>query len=948
MDYQAFRTKAVEFMLNRDWKKKTAKRRSFEQSLFDHTLIEIDALITLLPLLQKTFSPSLTESEEQVLLTSVLAHDVGKELPEWQDYVMGRRGFVSDVNPELTEKVVPELAEYFGFSGVNEMKTAVLQHMSYERTPAKTANQLLFGEHANKRWKTLADIVDAVDNLCSAKGLFAGLQYMKERACISNHLRASYHLVQMRGVSTTLLHRAAIDAFAEFDWSPLLHYSNGTIYVASSAAQPQEPSVEQIQAHMATAIEKAMPKEMAKLIVGNPTNDIMPKPNLFDYRDLKACLSVAARRVTRKSFLNKSELKRIEVISKYLLLSESLVENEPKSAITESNTKWKLGERPDIDTETLSLQASRIAIAQPEMCVFKFFKSALAVALLGKQVTPKAEETYADFAKDNKEGQRQHSVQMDLELIGLAEGTGKGKTPKVTPESIARTEYDAVFGKGAYTALQSTGNLMAARDMALTVDRFWSLHGSQFDCDASKIEYLLDDTKRAEVLIDVLVDIANKVYTAIPVEHRPTRATPEDIAQCFMPDLIYPSPKLKLEELIAQQLKAYGQTKANARKEKGLHLCPICNGMFDGGTKAKADFVGNPEGHTNRAVSHGRPGHIVICDSCKYERFLQQLLLGSQASDMFVLFPRMNIGHSSGEALRKKAIQIREEASIRMTGDNPEPDQHITLSLTNLIARNLSKNNYDVYQLTPNEIVEMLTYESTGDTKKKHRKALDKELKEYFSTDELDVKDLNEEWATNFQTTKDAVRALTEGRIQDGDARRIRAKAFNLVPQFHITCQTPHMIFVPTTNPLDSKRSAFQKKVGKNWESDANTGIRELYLNLILGLSLDCSVAVVKVGEVVTFEGTEGVAKVPSTPALRDLIGADWVSIDAAEKWIGAIGAAALLANSTEYPERSNLYQILKSPTLGHVLRRIEQKSESGQAYMDHFHLLEKMKEVLR
>ena len=90
MDYQAFRIKAVEFMFNRGWKKQTAKRRNFEQSLFDHTLIEIDTLITLLPLLQHTFSPSLTESEEQVLLTSVLAHDVGKELDEWQEYVMGR------------------------------------------------------------------------------------------------------------------------------------------------------------------------------------------------------------------------------------------------------------------------------------------------------------------------------------------------------------------------------------------------------------------------------------------------------------------------------------------------------------------------------------------------------------------------------------------------------------------------------------------------------------------------------------------------------------------------------------------------------------------------------------------------------------------------------------------------------------------------------------------
>ena len=926
MDYQAFRLKAVEFMRNRDWKKKIAKRRGFEQSLFDHTLIEIDVLITLLPLLQHTFSPPLTESEEQVLLTSVLAHDVGKELDEWQEYVMGRRDFLSDVNRELAEEVVPELASQFGFNGVEEMLSSVLLHMRHERTPANVTSRLLFGQHTNPRWKTLADIVDAVDNLCSVKGLFAGLQYVAGNTCISNHLHTAYHLVQMRGISTTLLYRAAIDAFIKCGWHPLLHYSNGTLYVASSAIQLLEPSVDEIQVQMAERLREAMPGEMAKLIVGNPTSTIMPKPDLFDYRDLETCLSVAASLITRKSFFNKSESERFEVIGKYLLLSECLIENDPKSAITESNKRWKMNDHPHIDDEILASQTERITTAQPEMCVFKFFKAALVDALLGKQVTPEAEETYADFA----------------------EGGGKKTAPKVTPQSIARAEYDAVFGEGTYAELQRTSTLMPAIDMALTIDRFWELEGSRFGLDVSKIKYLLDDAKREDILIDTLVEIANKVYNALPAESRPTRATPEDIAQCFMPDLIHPSPQLNLDELIVQQMQAYGQTKANARKDKGLHICPICNQTFDGGTKAKADFVRNPEGHTNRGVSHGRGGQIVICETCKYERFLQQLLLGSQVTDILVLFPRMNIGHSSGEILRKKAIQIWEDASIRMTEDNPNPDEHITLSLTNLIARNISKNNYDVYRLTHNEIVELLTYESTEDTKKKHRKALDKELKEYFSTDELSVEDLNEEWATNFQTVKEAVEALTQGRIQDDDARRIRAKAFNLIPQFHIACQTPHMILIPTTNLLDSKKSAFQKKVGKNWESDTNTGIRELYLTLILGLSLDCSVAVVKVGEVITFEDSEGVVKVPAVPALRNLVGADWISIEDSEKWLDAIGAAALLANSTEYPERSNLYQILKSSTLGHVLRRIEQKSENGQAYMQHFHLLEQMKEVIR
>jgi len=891
MDYQAFRTKAVEFMLNRDWKKKIAKRRSFEQNLFDHTVIQIDALITLLPLLQHTFSPPLTESEEQVLLTSVLAHDVGKELPEWQDYVMGRRDFLSDVNRGLAEEVILELASQFGSSNVEETLSSVLLHMRYERTPANVTSRLLFGQHTNQRWKTLADIVDAVDNLCSAKGLFAGLQCVTERTCISNHLHTSYHLVQMRGVSTTLLHRATIDAFIECSWRPLLHYNDGTIYVASSATQPLEPSVDKIQNQMAQGIEKAMPPEIAKLIVGSPLQSMMPKADLFDYRDLKACLTVAARCVNRATFRSKPESVRRKTVADYLKLK---------------------GADSPIDENKLALETDRIGVAQPEMCIFKFFKTALANNLLGKQVTPEADETYADFA----------------------EGGTKRKTPKVNPQSVARAEYDAIFGEGAYADLQSTSTLMPARDMARTIDRFWSLEGSQFELDAAKIEYL-DNTKREEILIDTLIDIANKVYTAIPAENRPTRATPEDIAQCFIPDLIHPSPKLDLDELIAQQMQAYGETKANARKDKGLHLCPICNGQFDGGTKAKADFVGNPEGHTNRGISHGRAGQIVICDTCKYERFLQQLLLGSQVTDLLVLFPRMNIGHSSGEIFQQKAIQIWDKASTRMTGANPNPDLHLSFGLTYNLAQKLS--DYDVYRLTSDEIVEVITYESSVDTKKRNRRDLEKELKTAYGMDELHLDEINELWDTDFTTIEEALKALINGEVQDEEARDIRTKAFRLNPQFYIACQTPHMILVPLTNPVS---------IGN--ESDTNAGLRELYLTLILGLSLDCSVAVVKAGEIITFEGGEGVARIPSTPALREIVGAEWISVEAAERWLDAIGAVALLANATAFPERSNLYQILKSPTLGHVLRRIEQKSENNQAYMYHFHLLEQMKEVLR
>jgi len=892
MDYQEIRIKAVEFMLNRDWKQKTAKRKTFEQSLFDHTLIEVDALITLLPLLQATFAPPLTEQEEQVLLASVVAHDVGKELDEWQEYVLGRRDFLSDVNRKLAEEVVPQLADDFGFSGVEEMLSAVVLHMRYERTTAKVMDRLLFGGHTNPRWKTLADMVDAVDNLCSAKGLFAGLQCLEERSCLANHLRTSYHLVQIRGVSTTLLHRAAIDAFTERGWSPLLHYSNGTIYVASSATQPQEPTVVEIETQLASAIKQALPSHMASLIVGNPLQSMIPKADLFDYRDLRACLHVAARRINRVNFLKKPELTRRKTVTDYLALK---------------------GHDSPVGDDRLALETSRIGAAQPEMCIFKFFKAALADELLGQEVTSEAATAYAQYA----------------------EGGGKKKAAQVTPQSVARAEYDAVFGDGAYSALQATSTLMPARDMALTVDRFWSLDGARFGLDVSKVGDLLDDTKRETLLIDTLVAIADKIYAAVPEGNRPTRATPERIAQCFLVDLVHPAPQLKLAELVAQQMQAYAETKANARRDRGRHLCPICNQAFEGGTEAKADFVDNPDAHTNRARSHSGGGKIVICDACKFERFLQQLLLGSRVSDVLVLFPRMNIGHSSGEVLRRNAIDIWEEAARRMTEANPTPDLHLSLGMTYNLARKL--RDYDVYRLKPAEIVELLTYESREETKKKYRKDLADGLKQMYGVDSLTVEELNANWATNFTTVEEALTALIDNKVNDDEARRMRAAAFRLSPQLYIACQTPHMILIPLTNPVTMGN-----------DSDTNAGIRELYLTLVLGLALDCSVAVVKAGEVITFEGGEGVTRVPPIAALRDLVGAEWISVAKAKTWLDAIGAAALLASATDYPERSSLYQILKSPTLGHILRRIEQKSESGQAYASHFDLLEKLKEVLR
>lgn len=930
-DYQSIREQAIEFMLGRGWKTKTAKIRTFQQSLFDHTLVEVDALITLLPVLRPTFSPTLSEQEEQILLTSIIAHDVGKELDEWQKYVHGERKFLSDVNRELTKEVVPQLAAQLGFTaGIEEMISGVLLHMRNERTPAKEATQLLFGQHTNHRWRTLATIIDAIDNFCSAPGLFQGLQALEKQVILSGHIRTAYHLVQIRGVSTTFLHRAAIDAFVARGWSPLLHYSNGTIYVANSTEQLSEPTLKGIEQMLAEKLQEALPANIANLIVGNPLATMLPKPDLFDLQDLRACLKVAAQKINRASFARKPEAKRRETVEDYF--------------------RQKVKPVP-VTSEILEEQTERIGAAQPEMCVFKFFKYALAESLLGDAVTPEAQQTYADFAE-----------------VG-----SKKKVANVTPQTVVRVEYDRVFGTGAYADLRRTSTLQPAHDMALTVDRFWLLDGAQFDLDLSEVEHLIDHHEREELLIDTLVTIANRVYMALPEPNRPTRATPAYIAREFMYDLVHPIAGKDIDHIGAEQLRAYTETKDNARRDKGQHLCPICNQAFENGAIARADFLANPESHTNRAVAHGSAGSIAICNACKYERFLQQILLGNKVSDVLVIFPRMNIGHSSGEVLRRKALEVWDKARMLMSSDNPDPDQHVSLGFISSAARKLlnTKAHIDIFRLSPKELVDLITYQSSAETAKKHRRELKRHLQDLYGVDDLTVEELNENWATDYTTADQAIEALLAGEVSDDDARKALAEAFRLAPQFHVVCQTPHMIMVPLVNPI---------AMGE--DTDTNAGIRELFVSLILGLSLDCSVAVVKTGEVITFYGDKGVARIPAIPALRELIGrylrrqryrqneqdtasaqapidTEWIPIslivtsEAEPKYISpgksliqAIGTAALLAGDTALSERSSLYAILKSPTVGHILRRIEQKSRSGQASFQHIHLLDILEEV--
>jgi len=880
--------KASEWMLARGWKKKVAKRRQFEQSLFEHALVELDALLQVLPILRMPNHFSLSEEEEKVLITSIIAHDVGKERAEWQEYILGRRGFVSDIDPALTKVVVPELAEALLFEGLNGKVMTVIEncvnlHMSGARGDASVFVAMLQGKD---RWYTLANIVYYIDNICSAKGVFEAMNAL-ERSPLRKHLEPTYHQVVVRGVSTTALHRAALESYVEAGWRSLLHFSDASLYVCSAAQPEQEPTPSNIKDRMAKILEEATEREVMGFMVGSPTANIMPKPELFDFREVRQYLQAAAGKIGRAAFAKKKEQIRKDIVTTYLAFKRLSEEGYELGKLTNKEVKrssaWE-EINATLSPSELALQTERISAAHPEMMVFKFFKA-----------------------------------MMRKEFIG-----DEGIT-------IAQNAYEAIFGPGSWAALLSTANLMAAQDMAKTVDLFWELPGQRFELAVSRVEELSPE-KRTELLIDTLTNIANQIYGAM--EQPPTRATlAKDMAAEFMQDLVHPVEEVDMAELARRQLEFYGASKPVAGKKlkNAQYLCPICNSPFESGTKGKADFINKPESHSNRAISHGPFGYVMICDTCKYERILRQLLLGKRASELIVIFPRMNIGPGAGELLISKARGFYDKAYSLMLGEMEDPDWRVWLAQTSDIARNILEK--DLYRISPKQLAELVLVRTGKEKRRQNRRKLEKAFKEEYGED---LKGANEEWGTEFATWEEALESVVANRVNDPTVRRIRAEVYRHFPQMKMVCETPHMVMLPLSYPIRLMvRSAEGKRTP---ESETNESLRKVFIALLLGLALDASVAIIRDSDEIDFQGGEGVAYVPPVAGVRELIGTNWVPIEQAERWLRAIGLASILASAGQYSDRSGLFEVLTVPTPGHVLRRIEQQREKdrrGLVYQD-------------
>lgn len=173
--------------IDRGWREVYGKKGAFTQSLLQHTDVELNVLLELLPVLSRPEHYNLTDAEQQALIVGQVVHDVGKETEAWQHYVKApreqqRSSFVPHVIRPLTNEAVADLVNVLGFPEyvIADATKFVNLHMAATRNVTNTLNAVLLGKGASNRWNVLARIVDVIDNICSVPTLLQTLQVIED------------------------------------------------------------------------------------------------------------------------------------------------------------------------------------------------------------------------------------------------------------------------------------------------------------------------------------------------------------------------------------------------------------------------------------------------------------------------------------------------------------------------------------------------------------------------------------------------------------------------------------------------------------------------------------------------------------------------------------------------------------------------------------------------
>lgn len=719
---QDFRARAIQFMDQRKWQRFVAKRKQFQQNLFDHSLLALDILIILTRELKEALA--LTDAEIVSARSGAVLHDCAKKTDEFQLYIKDNsKPKALDTNKIVAEETVVAFIQELGEPDLcaEDILTNILLHMRAERTPANLLIRLISAQHQNKRWSLIADLVRLADNLASAYTLLDA-KHILERSFLAPHLHVNYHsLEKTSSLLASILHQVADNAYQAHGWTPLLRYNDGALYVfASNRGIPMVPTIVEIEQEAVSYFSQLFSSiDFTEYVVGESLLRTFFYSEFFDYRSIPQYLTKASTRVGRKSFIQrplksktsgKEGMNRTEAVEQYLALKGAAEKALP---------------------ETIELHSQRISNAYPEMAVFRLFKEMMNTEILGKVLTDEAQSVYA--TKINK--------------------------PSPTPDDVLEYEYDRIFGQGAYQDLRGMSVLAPAKDMALRVDYFWALNPKDLGCnsDVAKVEYMLDHNKRVGLLIGVLGDVAATVFSCIPAEQRSQWTNDSlyrDMASVCMDIFVHPNPQKDVLALAQMQLAIYQESASNLYSKDQPHLCPACGRpVISDGFALTATHTSKASAYSNHYHAHGKygsGGHVVVCVRCKLERYLHQLFLPNGA----LVIQKGHVSSPMEELFMKRTV--RDMFTLALP---------ILYQTKHDLLLYLRKFDHWMNETVPSQ---QWTVEENRD--------LRKAILSLYAMEQWDMDALNSYWGTAYESEATALEAIAKGAVEDDDLLSLHGK----------------------------------------------------------------------------------------------------------------------------------------------------------------------------
>ncbi len=442
------------------WDRLLGKQRGGEQTLREHCLAVFDVLCACAPFFAAEAKPALTPEEFQSMLLAAVAHDAGKAAPAFQAYLRGEgTSFAEHVDAAGIRAVVIDVAGTLALD-LRHIDDIVSQAVLHDRRMRRDKGELTewARPHESGRWRKLADFVNHADSLASTEDVVAAESFLRANPLLLGRARVTCYQLRVRGVSTTFLHDAALEAFDHAGYRPLLHFAHGAV-LAGFGSLPDGMAV---TATLRQGIEKLFSdrrEDLAELIVGSATGDFLPKADYVRSDGVADLLRVASRRARPKA-------PKAEEVAKY-------------------KTQWtKLG-KLGLDGTPSETEIQAILDIGPEACAFKIAKE------IFRKVLDEADQTLgrrlfdAEFGGGSFDRFMQQSTLMPVQDYALC------------VRGWHRTRHEA----------HTVGDLDPARRIALLIDKLERLLGSVLAVRTAPLPSArLVDNWTARLMIDLALE----------------------------------------------------------------------------------------------------------------------------------------------------------------------------------------------------------------------------------------------------------------------------------------------------------------------------------------------------------------------------------------------------------------------------------------------------------